>query len=303
MLRFAVSEEGQPPLPAVDLDEPRRRDRQRGRGARSGSRRRWRARSTSRSTPAGWRALAEVIAGGERRASGEGGPIGDGVALELGTYRVRVEPSPAGAAAAPPQRTESLARELVRGLLGAGAAPSLEIERGPSSGASRALAPPESTLVIGRGDEAGWVILDEDLSRTHVELRRGWDGVQLRDLGSKNGTRVDGARLGAAASVELHDGARIELGNVVLRFRDPAERHLRGEAAEPAGALSTAGPPGGAAAGRRASDGPAAAGRRAAAAASDAADGGGAVPGPWVVIGALGIAVAAVAGLVWVLAS
>jgi predicted component of type VI protein secretion system len=82
--------------------------------------------------------------------------------------------------------------------------------------------------VIGRGDEASWVILDEDLSRTHAEIRRGWDGVTVVDLGSKNGTRVDGKRVGSDPAV-LRDGAAITLGGLVMRFHDPAERHLRGE--------------------------------------------------------------------------
>jgi hypothetical protein len=153
--------------------------------------------------------------------------IGDGKTLAIGRYRVRVAPAPAGAVAASPQRTESLARELVRGLLGANAAPTLEIVRGPHVGAKRALAAPESRLVIGRGDEAGWIIDDEDLSRAHAELRRGWDGTWVKDLGSKNGTRVDGAAAGQDAEVALRDGAAIELGRVAMRFRDPAERHLR----------------------------------------------------------------------------
>ncbi|MBA3396935.1 MAG: FHA domain-containing protein, partial [Deltaproteobacteria bacterium] len=164
------------------------------------------------------------------------GAIGAGIVIELGAYRVAIAPAPAGVTASPPQRTESLARELVRSLLGDGAAPSLEVERGPIVGAKRALPPPgergEATMVIGRGDEADWVIADEDLSRAHVEIRRGWDGVTLRDLGSKNGTLVDGVRVGQVVGpIRLGDGARIELGAVVLVFADPAERHLRGEPA------------------------------------------------------------------------
>src|SRR6185436_15905929 len=134
--------------------------------------------------------------------------------LELGNYRVQISPAPAGVPASPPQRTESLARELVRSLLGDGAAPTLEIERGAHRGARRALAPPESTLVIGRGDEAGW------------------DVVTVVDLGSKNGTRVDGERIGARP-VALRDGARLALGKLAVRFHDPAERHLRGEPPAP----------------------------------------------------------------------
>jgi pSer/pThr/pTyr-binding forkhead associated (FHA) protein len=152
----------------------------------------------------------------------------------------------------------------------------LELERGPSAGATRALPPPEAVLVLGRGDEAGWVILDEDLSRAHAEVRRGWDGASIRDLGSKNGTRVGGKRVGAEG-VELCDGARIELGKVALVFRDPAERHLRGAAAEPA--------------------------KPARADAVDAAELEEEPGGRWIAVGAYAIAALAVAGLIWVLAS
>lgn len=177
-----------------------------------------------------WTLLAESRLGGLIRAAGDSGAIGHGIVLELGKYRVRVTAAPIGASESPPQRTESLARELVRSLLGDGGAPTLEIEHGTSAGTKRLLPPPEAQLVIGRGDEATWVILDEDLSRTHAEIRRGWDGVTAVDLGSKNGTKVDGVAIGDEP-VELHDGATLALGPVVMRFRDPAERHLLGDGA------------------------------------------------------------------------
>ncbi len=239
MLRIEVSEEGREALPAVDVDdaivvigsaadarvrlpaavaEPEHVVLERGR----------------------WRAGARVIVGGhprqgaatgelgdgEAREPGANGDIGDGLTLGIGTYRVRVLPSPPGAIAMPPQRTESLARELMRSLLGAGAAPTLEVERGPTVGDKRMLAAPESALVVGRGDEAGWILVDEDLSRMHAEVRRGWDGTRILDLGSKNGTKLDGVAVGADGAM-LHDGALVELGKVAIRFRDPAERQLR----------------------------------------------------------------------------
>ncbi len=179
-------------------------------------------------TGARWTALAEVRVMGDLQRAGDSGDIATGVTFQLGEYRVRVSSAPAGVTAAPPQRTESLARELVRGLLGTDSAPTLEIERGPVAGIKRALPPPEATLVIGRGEEATWIVIDEDLSRTHAEVHRGWDGVTIRDLGSKNGTKLDGTRI--TAPTLLRDGVLIELGKVALRFRDPAERHLRGEA-------------------------------------------------------------------------
>lgn len=157
-----------------------------------------------------------------RSAEGSGA-LGDGHTFAIGTYRVRVAPAPAGAQPTPPQRTESLARELVRDMLGASGAPTLTVERGPSAGAKRALPPPEAAFVIGRGDEAHWIFDDPDLSKRHVEIRRTWDGVRAIDLESKNGTRLDGAALVEAL---LRDGMILELGGLALRYRDPAERHI-----------------------------------------------------------------------------
>jgi len=209
VLRVVVCEEGRDPLPAVDVEG----DFVVGSGADARIR-----------LPQG-AGRAEVRAADGARE------------LVLGRYRIQIAPSPAGAVAATPQRTESLARELVRGLLGV--SPVLVVERGPNAGAERALAPPESVLVIGRGDDAGWVIADPDLSKRHAEIHRGWDGIRVVDLGSKNGTRLDATRVREAA---LHDGARLELGGLVLVFRDPAERHLGGRARPPVAAPARRGP-------------------------------------------------------------
>lgn len=222
MLRVSVTEQGQPTLPPIDLDGPftigsdvTARVRLPASGTRP---------THVRVDGSHWHAVGPVTIDGAARDTGA---VGDGVTLEIGSYRVRLGPAPADATPTPPRRTESLARELVRSMLGTDAAPSLTIERGPNAGARRMLAPPESTLVIGRGDEAHWILTDEDLSRAHAEIRRGWDGIRIVDLGSKNGTKVDGEPV-EAEGLMLSDGATIELGKVVMRFRDPAEKHLRG---------------------------------------------------------------------------
>jgi hypothetical protein len=118
------------------------------------------------------------------------------------------------------------------------------------------------------------VIVDEDLSRSHAEIRRGWDGVSVADLGSKNGTRLDGHKLGAAP-VALADGATIALGSLVLRFHDPAERHLRGDSlpGEASGAPA-----------RALSEGPAPASTI-----------------PWPVVGYAAIIALAIGALIWIL--
>jgi hypothetical protein len=252
VLRFEVSEEGQAALPAVDLDdaivvigsavdahvrlpadgvEPRHVVIER---------RHWRASAAVGMIDAATPDRTQVGSASRKReeqavATARDGEIGAGIVLSIGRYRVRIAPAPAGSAATPPQRTESLARELMRSLLGASAAPSFEVERGPTIGEKRVLAAPESTLVIGRGDEANWILLDEDLSRAHAEVRRGWDGTRIADLGSKNGTKLDGVAIGREGA-PLPDGALVDLGKVALRFRDPADARLR---AAPGTAVAT----------------------------------------------------------------
>lgn len=168
--------------------------------------------------------------------------IGTGATLEIGAYRVTLSPAAADAAATPPQRTESLARELMRSLLGTAGAPTLEITSGPLAGAKRPLPPPDSTFVIGRGDEANWIIADDDLSRTHAEIRRTLDGVTIVDLDSKNGTKVDGESIDGATPIR--DGAEIKLGKLAFRFRDPSEQQLAKLAPAPATPkVSRAAPP------------------------------------------------------------
>ena len=222
-----------------------------------------------------WTAVEAVAIDARACAAGDSGAIGTGVVFAFGGYRVGVSLAPAGTQPSPPQRTESLARELVRSLLGSGAAPSLEITRGAGAGSKRVLPPPEATFVIGRGDDATWVILDEDLSSTHVEIRRGWDGITIRDLGSKNGTRVAGAKI--TRETALHDGDTIEMANVTILFCDSAERHLRGTGA----ALASSSP---------------------------VRDGAGAArvtvpPSAWPGLFAAAVAVVAIVGLIWILAT
>jgi hypothetical protein len=211
VLRFVVSEQGQPALPEVDLDAAIVVI---GSGAHAAIR-----------LPASAARPEHVRIEGMRWSDGTtSGAIGEGQTFTVGSYQVRVVPAPAGVAVSPPQRTESLARELMRSLLGSGNEPALSIERGLDAGARRTLLPPESALVIGRGDDADWVILDADLSRAHAKIFRGWDGTTLSDLDSQNGTKLHGVRITEA--VPLHDGARIEIGNLVLVYSDPAERQL-----------------------------------------------------------------------------
>ncbi len=76
---------------------------------------------------------------------------------------------------------------------------------------------------LGRASECEVQLVDTELSRRHAQLRRRTDGGwEIEDLGSRNGTRVDGALI-RAASVPLRDGALIELGSHRLLFDPPVD--------------------------------------------------------------------------------
>jgi hypothetical protein len=70
-------------------------------------------------------------------------------------------------------------------------------------------------LVIGRLPECGVVLEDSNVSRRHAELRRAGDGVVLTDLGSTNGTKVNGAPVREQVLVS---GDEVSVGSTRLIF-------------------------------------------------------------------------------------
>ena len=66
---------------------------------------------------------------------------------------------------------------------------------------------------IGRSVACAWVLSDPSVSRLHARLERAPGGWRLFDEESANGTRIDGS---AIASVDLVDGLRLALGDVVV---------------------------------------------------------------------------------------
>jgi hypothetical protein len=70
--------------------------------------------------------------------------------------------------------------------------------------------------VVGRRTDAELSLLHASVSRDHAELRREGTGWQLRDLGSRNGTHIDGRPM--AGRELLREGARIRFGEVAFLF-------------------------------------------------------------------------------------
>ena len=103
--------------------------------------------------------------------------------------------------------------------------PFLIVRSGPRSGERIELI---DELVVGR-ENADLTVHDEEVSRRHLAVRPHEDGVELEDLGSTNGTFVDGARLSAVVVVST--GARVTLGETELEIEievpEPSTRARR----------------------------------------------------------------------------
>ncbi len=78
----------------------------------------------------------------------------------------------------------------------------------------------EGRIAVGTHDSADVRLDDPTVSRFHCELTLSEGEVVLRDLGSRNGTRVDGVRVVEAL---LEDGARISVGKGQFTFAFDAE--------------------------------------------------------------------------------
>lgn len=90
----------------------------------------------------------------------------------------------------------------------------LVLADGPGAGQRFRLDPP--ARVIGRAAPADIVIDDPAISRRHCRLAPAGGAMLIEDLGSTNGTLVDGVRLGPPAI--LAHGALLALGPVRLRY-------------------------------------------------------------------------------------
>src|SRR5947209_4219784 len=73
-----------------------------------------------------------------------------------------------------------------------------------------------SRAVIGRLDTVDLAVNDKSISREHARLSRLRDGYVVEDLGSTNGTLVNGRRIDEA--VILRPGDILTIGSVEFRF-------------------------------------------------------------------------------------
>lgn len=92
----------------------------------------------------------------------------------------------------------------------------LEIVSGPDAGKKKRFKGVRMT--VGRMAGVDLLLSDQSVSRKHIELIHSDTGTLLRDLGSGNGTKLNGKKI--AADTVLNHGDEIQIGKTKLRFLD-----------------------------------------------------------------------------------
>jgi hypothetical protein len=95
--------------------------------------------------------------------------------------------------------------------------PRLRVLADPLGDATREFALAGSVTTIGRGADQAIALRDLGVSRTHARIECGSEGVTIVDLGSRNGTVVNGRCL-KAARAPLREGDRIRIGRVIFEY-------------------------------------------------------------------------------------
>jgi pSer/pThr/pTyr-binding forkhead associated (FHA) protein len=128
-----------------------------------------------------------------------------------------------------PLATREIALSLVSAALaaqGEAAAAKLVVTSGPDQGKELPLVELGRPYVIGRGPGLDLTLSDVDCSRRHVEVSRRGAGIWIKDLGSKNGARLDGHALSPNKDTPWPRGKLVQLGATELSYDDPVAEAL-----------------------------------------------------------------------------
>lgn len=88
------------------------------------------------------------------------------------------------------------------------------IEPGTGGQSAREIPIHGDEFLLGRGNDCDLRLRDINISRHHCLIRTRADGVTLTDLGSSNGTFVNGVRV--VSQMDLKEGDQIRLGELLF---------------------------------------------------------------------------------------
>jgi pSer/pThr/pTyr-binding forkhead associated (FHA) protein len=111
----------------------------------------------------------------------------------------------------------------------------LVVTEGPAAGQRFEL---DSEVVLGREGVSATIAEDSELSRRHAAVRPAAGGFEIEDLGSRNGTFVNGQKIEGAT--RLSGGDAIKIGQTVLALEGVARAAETAVSPRPVAAAASA---------------------------------------------------------------
>jgi GAF domain-containing protein len=97
--------------------------------------------------------------------------------------------------------------------------PLLYMLSGPNAGDSCEVK--DGTTLVGRGSDNDLQIIEQSISRKHARILLSGDRLFIEDLGSQNGTQINGHPVGSSFQIEIKEGDFISLGSVLMSLGKP----------------------------------------------------------------------------------